>query len=357
VEEAAYLFECNEKRDIELIKNAADTVRNNIAGNKVSYIINLNVNFTNICESICLFCGYRRSENDPDSFILNFDEFQDRLDSFVKDGISEVCLQGGLFSKIKIPGLKSTNVLDIYAELIEKIKSRYPEIHIHAYSPDEIEFVSLISGKKISYILEYFKDVGLDSMPGTAAEILDDGIRAIICPKKLNTAKWIEIIKLAHKLKIPTTSTIMFGHLESAFHRAKHLEILRNIQIETSGFTEFIPLPIVATKTLLSQKVTPLTGIDRLKMLAISRLFFKNLIPNIQASWVKQGIDETSESLDWGVNDVGGTLGDERITLEAGGNHGRMVSKEILIGLIKAKGKEPVLRDTLYNYIKEPVHS
>ena len=192
-------------------------------------------------------------------------------------------------------------------------------------------------------------------MPGTAAEILVDEIRSKICPKKLNTAKWTEIVKLAHGLSIPTTATIMYGHIESNYHRAKHLEVLRYIQDETRGFTEFIPLPFIASKTLLSHKVTPLESVDRLKMLAIARLFFKDSIPNIQASWVKQGKEETAESLDWGVNDVGGTLGDERITNAAGGTFGRNITKEELVEIITSKGRSPVLRDTLYNYSKDTV--
>ena len=355
VNDAALLFDTTDKEEIESIKNAADIIRNNIAGDNVSYIVNLNVNFTNICEAVCLFCGFRRSENETESYTLDLTEFEEQLYNAVKNGILEVCFQGGLYSKLKIPGLKSKNILDMYAELLLWVKDRHPQIHIHAYSPEEIEFLSILSGKSLSYILEYFKDSGLDSMPGTAAEILVDEIRTKICPKKLNTKKWVEIIELAHKLDIPTTSTIMYGHIESNYHRAKHLEVLRNIQDKTGGFTEFIPLPFIANKTLLKDKINPLTANDRLKMLAISRLFFKESIQNIQASWVKQGMEEAAESLDWGVNDVGGTLGDERITLAAGGTFGRGVSKEELIDLIKSKNRLPVLRDTLYNYLKEQV--
>ncbi|MFH0701970.1 MAG: 7,8-didemethyl-8-hydroxy-5-deazariboflavin synthase subunit CofH [bacterium] len=354
-DDAILLFNCKDKKEIQALKEAADKLRSELTGNKVSYIINLNVNFTNICDIVCLFCGFRRSETDKDSYIINLDEFEERLFNAVKDGISEICLQGGLYSRLKIHGLKSNSLLDIYAELLSWIKDRYPDLHIHAYSPEEIEFLSILSGKSINYILEYFKDLGLDSIPGTAAEILVDEVRSVICPKKLTTNRWREIVTLAHKLNIPTTATIMYGHVESNYHRAKHLEILRNIQDQTNGFTEFIPLSFIAANTPLSKKVDPLKSVDRLKMLAIARLFFKDSIPNIQASWVKQGLEETAESLDWGVNDVGGTLGDERITYAAGGTFGRSISKEQLIDLIKSKNKQPVLRDTLYNYEKELV--
>jgi FO synthase subunit 2 len=354
-DDAAKLFDCTDKGDIQLIKSHADKLRSNIAGDKVSYISNLNVNFTNICESVCLFCGFRRSENDPDATILNLDEFEETLYIAANQGITEICLQGGLFSKLKIKGLKSNNSLDMYAELLQWIKSRYSHIHLHAYSPEEIDFLSILSGKSINYVLSYLKDSGLGSMPGTAAEIFDKEIRSIICPKKISADKWVNIIKTAHKTGIPSTATIMYGHIESSLHRAKHLEVLRNLQEETGGLTEFVPLPFVANKTHLSGKIVPLKSVDRLKLLAISRLFFKDLIPNIQASWVKQGIEETAESLDWGVNDIGGTLGDERITFEAGGNYGRSMTEDQLVSIINSKNRTPVLRDTLYNYIKEPI--
>jgi len=354
-DDAAKLFDCTDEESIQLIKTAADKIRSNIAGDKVSYIINLNVNFTNICESVCLFCGFRRSESAPDATVLNLDEFEECLHNAVKQGISEICLQGGLYPGLKIPGLKSSNLLDMYAELLEWIKSRHSHIHLHAYSPEEIDFLSIMSGKSINYILDYFKDNGLGSIPGTAAEIFDKEIRSIICPKKLSAEKWIQVVTTAHKRGIPSTATIMYGHLETSIHRAKHLEILRNIQEETGGITEYIPLPFVANKTHLSGKITPLKPVDRLKMLAIARLFFKDLIPNIQASWVKQGVEETAESLDWGVNDIGGTLGDERITFEAGGNFGRSMTEEELVSIIHSKNRTSVLRDTLYNYIKQPV--
>jgi FO synthase subunit 2 len=212
-----------------------------------------------------------------------------------------------------------------------------------------------MSGKDIKYVLECLKDCGLDSMPGTAAEILVDDVRKKICSKKLNTKQWKNVIIQAHQLNIPSTCTIMFGHIESNQQRAQHLLELRNIQDITSGFTEFIPLPFISNKTLLKEKINPLNSIDRLKMLAIGRLFFKNSINNIQASWVKQGIEETAESLDWGVNDIGGTLGDEKITNAAGGTFGSGLVAEELIEIIKSKSKNPIERDTLYNYQSTPL--
>lgn len=355
VDDAALLFSCKDNPGINMIKETANQLRKDVNGDKVSYIINQNVNFTNVCDSYCLFCGFRKSENEPDSYTITTDELYEKLLAASKSGAMEVCYQGGLYSKLQIPGLKNKSLLGTYAELLEWTKEKFPNIHIHSYSPEEIDFLSLISGKSINYVLEYFKDSGLDSMPGTAAEILVDEVRKIICPKKLNTKRWVEVITQAHKTGIPSTATILFGHVETDYHRAQHLGVLRDIQDKTGGFTEYIPLPFVPKKTVLNDRITPLTSVDRLKMLAIARLFFKGSINNIQASWVKQGMEETAESLDWGVNDVGGTLGDERITLAAGGNFGRSVTKEELIDLISSKDREPVLRDTLYNYIKEPL--
>ncbi len=352
--EAEILFSAKSKEELSALKQTADAVRKEISGDEVSYIVNLNANFTNICESMCYFCAFRKSENDSDSYVLDVDEFDQTLHDAVKKGITEVCFQGGLYTKLRFKGINSKSLLDTYGKLLLRVKETYPQIHIHAYSPEEIEFLSVMSGKDARYILEYLKDCGLDSMPGTAAEILSDDIRALICPKKIKTKKWVEIISLAHRLNIPSTATIMYGHFETDFHKAKHLEILRNIQRETGGFTEFVPLPFVADKTLISKQIVPLTPQDRLKMLAVARIFFKNLIPNIQASWVKQGDAETAEALDWGVNDIGGTLGDERITHAAGGNFGKGKEKEELIEIIKSKGRIPVQRDTLYKPIKDP---
>lgn len=352
LDEAKTLFDTKEESEVNDIKFTANEIRNRLVGDKVSYIINLNVNFTNICEANCLFCGFRRNEKDEDSYILNLDEFEEKLYFYQKQGIKEICLQGGLYSKLKIKGLSTKNLLDTYAKLLVWIKERLPEVHLHAFSPEEIDMLSQIGSKNIKYVFEYLKDNGLDSIPGTAAEILDDDIRKIICPHKLNTQKWCEVVKTAHNLNIPSTATILYGHIENNYHRANHLDILRDIQKETSGFTEFIPLSFIPFKTALKNKITPLNSTERLKMLAISRIFFQNTIKNIQASWVKQGFEETAESLDWGVNDIGGTLGDERITHCAGGNFGSGTSDEKLVNIIKSKNKSPILRDTLYLYQK-----
>ena len=353
IDDAEVLFGAEDNQSLDMIKNAADSLRSRIVGDKVSYIKNLNVNFTNICDSVCLFCGFRRSEKDQGTYIIDLDELEERIYNAKKDDISEICLQGGLYSKLKIKGLKSKSFDDMYAELLSWVKNITPDVHLHAYSPEEVSFVSQMSNKPINYVLEKFKDHGLGSMPGTAAEILVDEVRNRICPKKINTSEWVDIISSAHRLGIPSTATIMYGHIESNRNRAQHLDVLRQLQMNTSGFSEFVPLAFVSSKTLLNDKIKPLKSIDRLKMLAISRLYFKDLLPNIQASWVKQGVEETAESLDWGVNDIGGTLGNEQITYCAGGNFGRSMSAQDLVDIIKSKSKEPVLRDTLYNNLEK----
>lgn len=351
VADATKLFAVTSRQELEVIQHAADELRKRLVGDVVSYTVNLNVNFTNICECRCLFCGFRCSEDSENAYVITIDELDDRLKEAARKGALEVCFQGGLNPKIQIPGLKAKNILDLYAKLLAWVKDRYPKIITHSYSPEEIDFVSDLSGKSILYTLECLKDNGLDTMPGTAAEILVDEVRKKICPRKLNTERWVGIIKQAHALNIPTTSTIMYGHFETPLHLAEHLNVLREIQKETGGLTEFIPLPLVASKTALAKLVKPLITEDRLKMLAIGRLFFADLIPNIQASWVKQGMEETRESLSWGVNDVGGTLGDERITNAAGGQYGSSVEAEDLINLICSANRKAVLRDTYYHHL------
>lgn len=349
VSDAATLFSVNSDKELEIIKNAANDLREKLVGNEVSYTINQNVNFTNICDCSCLFCAFRRNVDDPDAFVIDLDELEDTLKEATAKGALEVCFQGGLYTKLQIPGLKYKHMIDQYAQLLAWVKDHFPKIITHSYSPEEIDFISDFCGKDSLYTLEYLKDHGLDTMPGTAAEILVDDIRKIVCPGKLNTNRWVEVVKQAHSLNIPTTATIMYGHFETNQHLAEHLNVVRNLQKDTGGLTEFIPLPLVATKTSLASKVKPLTGIDRLKLLAISRLFFADLVPNIQASWVKQGMEETAESLSWGVNDVGGTLGDERITCAAGGGFGRSVEAEDLVKLVCSADRKPVLRDTYYH--------
>lgn len=350
-EDAARLFATTSSVELNYIQEAADELRYRLVGNEVSYTINLNVNFTNICDCSCLFCGFRRSRGDSEAYILDLNELEDKLKVLNRQGGLEICFQGGLNSKLEIPGIKAKNLLDLYGKLLLWVKDRYPKIITHSYSPEEINFLSIVTDKPVDYVLEFLKDCGLDTMPGTAAEILVDEVRKKICPKKLSSAQWVNIIKKAHRLGIPTTCTVLYGHLENNNDLAEHLNILRNLQIETRGFTEFIPLPLVATKTSLSKVVKPLMPEERLKMLAVSRLFFADLIPNIQASWVKQGIEETKESLSWGVNDVGGTLGDEKITYAAGGEFGRSMEADDLVQLICSSGKKPVLRDTYYNHL------
>ncbi|MGD9580542.1 MAG: 5-amino-6-(D-ribitylamino)uracil--L-tyrosine 4-hydroxyphenyl transferase CofH [Vampirovibrionia bacterium] len=351
VDDAARLFSVRSDDGLEAIRDAADTLCQKLCGKQVSYTINLNVNFTNICDCSCLFCAFRCSEGDKSAYIIDLDELDDKLKDATANGAMEVCFQGGLYPKLQIPGLKAQNIVELYSKLMLWVKDRYPDIITHSFSPEEVDFAAYISDKSIEYTLESFKDHGLDTMPGTAAEILVDEIRKRICPRKLNTAKWVEVVKMAHRFNIPTTSTIMYGHFETNQHLAQHLNILRDIQMETGGITEFIPLPLVAVKTVLKSYVKPLRAEDRLKLLAISRLFFADLIPNIQASWVKQGVEETIESLSWGVNDIGGTLGDERITVAAGGTFGQSMEAKDLVNMICKANKQPVLRDTYYNSI------
>jgi len=348
LEELEYLFTINDHELLNKLFSGADKMRKELVGDVVTYVKNRNVNFTNICRNRCEFCAYRRDREDPDSFFMEVDEILGKL---AEDDITEVCIQGGL-----------NPVLDLkfYGNLLKTIKLRYPDIHIHGFSPMEIKFMSEISGLKIKDVLKFLKDSGLDSMPGTAAEILVDEIRNKICPDKLKKHEWIEVIKTAHRSGIPTTATIMFGHIEESSHRAKHLETLMEIQEETGGITEFIPLPFIPFNTRLGAKygleMIPLSEIY--KMYAISRIYFGKLIHNIQASWVKIGLEAAQKSLSLGVNDLGGTLGEERISQAAGSKFGQCVKEDDLRKVILDAGRIPVQRNTLYQvYEKENLFS
>ncbi|MBD3215654.1 MAG: CofH family radical SAM protein [Candidatus Lokiarchaeota archaeon] len=245
---------------------------------------------------------------------------------------------------------------DYYLDILRKVKEINSEIHIHAFSPQEVYYMAKLFDKSIKETLKELKKAGLDSMPGTAAEILVDDIRKIICPNKISTNQWIEIIKTAHNIGIPTTSTMMYGHIESLEDRIEHLNILREIQKETRRFTEFVPLPFVKDKPILSQlpntPLKPSYGMADLKLFAVARLFLNNFIENIQCSWVKLGPKFAQVSLNYGVNDFSGTLLEENISKSAGAEFGEYLSPKEIISIIKEAGKKPAQRNTTYEILK-----
>ncbi len=343
--ELLFLLESEEGQD--KILECADNLNRQAHYDVVTFVHNRNINYTNICGNNCLFCAYRRGENDADAYMLSIEQVLDKIAS--APGISEVCIQGGIK-----PGLSFSFIL----EMLREIKAIYPHIHIHAFSPMEIKYFSIISGHSVSSVINKLMACGLGSMPGTAAEILDDDVRRRICPQKLSTVEWVDIISSAHRMGLRSTATILFGHLESVAQIVKHLDIIRQIQKETGGFTEFIPLVFMPYDTALGRKFNirePLSFSRVIRFHAISRIYFHGLINNIQVSWPKLGLENAIKCLSAGVNDLGGTLYEENITRSAGGNYGQRVSLEEFTERIVRAGKTPRMRDTLYNLMPNSI--
>jgi len=314
-------------------------------GNYVSFVHNRNINYTNICRNNCSFCGFKCRLGDQSAFLLTEDEILASIEE--TPHITEVCVQGGINDEFGL-----TEAL----RLLSAIKRAYPRIHIHAFSPMEIKHFSMVSGRSVESVFESLVAAGLDSIPGTAAEILVDEIRSIICPEKIKTKEWIKIITTAHSMGLRSTSTILLGHMEKPEHIAAHLKILRNIQKTTRGFTEFIPLFFVPQKTALAKKnnINEMVSMRYVrKFFALSRIYFNGFINNIQSSWPKLGLKQAVSCLDAGVNDLGGTLYSENISRCAGGSHGQYVSIKDFRRSILDRGKIPRQRDTLYSYSLE----
>jgi FO synthase subunit 2 len=341
------LLEEQEEKAVEEIIFTADTLNKKINSDKVSYVVNRNINFTNICGLNCRFCGYKRTKNSKDAFLLDYDKIIEKISDGIESiGIDEICVTGGIN-----PELKANP--DYYFDLIKAVRNNFPKLHIHAFSPQEIYELSKATDKNYAQVIEKLVNCGVNSMPGTAAEILAEETRKKICPQKINTAEWTEIIKTAHILGVKTSATVLFGHIESSGDLAYHLNIIRRLQDETAGFTEFIALPFISPKTSLGKSISGnrVIGEKRvLKFYAILRLYLDNF-KNIQTSWPKIGVSAALKSFDCGINDFGGTLMEENITKSAGGKFGEFLEEKEIINLIKQAGKIPVRRDTVYNKI------
>lgn len=352
--EALVLLQQKEPDRIAAIQAAADRLRSLQAGDTVTYVVNRNINFTNICEQHCNFCAFRRDEEDPGAFWLDWEQILAKATDAVHLGATEICMQGGLNLKAKINGAS----LPYYLRLVETIKDKFPQLHLHAFSPQEIQFIAREDSLSFSYVIAALRDAGVDSMPGTAAEVLDDSVRKIICPEKLNSATWLEIVETAHKLGLPTTSTMLCGHIETASQQILHLEKLRKLQQTAcekgypARITEFILLPFVGQHAppSLRKRVgrdQPILA-DILLLTAVSRIFLGNWIVNHQPSWVKLGIAGATEALKCGCNDIGGTLMEEHITTMAGAIGGSCQSVEDLQTAISSLGRNHRQRDTIY---------
>lgn len=329
-----------------LLALAADHVRRMCVGDVVTFVINRNINFTNECIVRCLFCAYSRPLGSSECYTLSVEDVVTKAYEAWRKGATEVCIQGAINPNLPI---------DYYFKMLKGIKAKIPQIHIHAFSPQEVHYIASRLGVTYRDALKMLKEAGLDSMPGTAAEILDDEVRKIIAPRKISTGQWIEIIKEAHKLGIPTTATMMYGHVDDVVHRVNHLRIIRDIQSETRGFTEFVLLPFIHYRTRLYREGIGRPGttwIEDLKIHAVSRLFLLGYINNIQASWVKLGPKMAQMMLNAGANDLGGTLMEENISREAGAPYGTHMEVDEIVRLIKSIGRRPAQRTTTYEIIR-----
>jgi FO synthase len=340
---------CAEGRDIEAITSAANRLRMERVGDTVTYVVNRNINYTNICLYKCGFCGFSKgsikAERGP-AYRLDFEEIGRRAFEAVERGATEVCLQGGIH-----PDYDGTTYLDVLAA----VRAAAPAIHIHAFSPLEVTHGARTLGLPVSEFLAQLKAAGLSTLPGTAAEILHPDIRAMICPDKISAQEWIDVMRAAHGLSMRTTATIMFGHVEQYRHWAAHLLLVRALQEETGGFTEFVPLPFVHMEAPIWRKGKARSGPsyrESLLMHAIARLALDPLIPNIQVSWVKMGPGGARAMLNAGANDLGGVLMDESITRSAGGRNGQIFDAEQMIDLAASIGRHARQRNTTYGLVQ-----
>ena len=348
VEQATELFDSNgiEMNTLVLV---ADELRRRSVGDTVTYVINRNINFTNVCIKRCGFCAFSRDFREEEGYFLPIEEIVRRAKEAWKLGATEVCIQAGL--PPKMDG-------HLYIDICDAIKKELPDIHIHAFSPEEVLYGAVRSQIPVDEYLKTLKEAGVGSLPGTAAEILDQRMRDLISPGRITVEDWIKIIKLAHSMEIPTTSTIMYGHIESSAHKANHLALIRKIQSETHGFTEFVPLSFIHTEAPMYNHATipnlrpGANGNEVVKMHAVSRIMLHKYINNIQVSWVKEGTRMSQILLGAGVNDFGGTLVNESISTAAGSRYGQFLKPREIRSIIRSCDRLPAQRSTTYRMIK-----
>jgi FO synthase len=344
-DELTALFAETRPEVIEAMRVAADGLRAELAGDTVTFVVNRNINFTNICVVGCAFCGFGQGKRSPDAYEVSEADFAARIEEAVEFGATELCMQGGIHPDL---------TLEEYGKWLKLAKQVAPQLHLHAYSPMEIHYACERSGKQPREVFEYLIECGLGSTPGTAAEVLDDGVRQRISPNKLPVERWVEIIEASHAAGLRSTSTVMFGHIEEPRELARHMHVVRALQERTGGITEFVPLSFIPFNTMLGRThgIEEISVRDNLKHTAAFRLALGRTITNLQASWVKMGLEGATESLRWGVNDLGGTLMEENISRMAGSQHGVRLEPEQLIAAARAAGREPAQRTTLYELIE-----
>ena len=356
VEEGARLFDADGSALLAIMATA-DELRKRTNGDAVSYVVNRNINFTNVCIKRCGFCAFSRDHRQEEGYFLPLNEIVRRAREAAELGATEVCVQAGLPPKMEG---------SLYIDLTRELKAELPKMHIHGFSPEEVLYGAIRSKCSIEDYLLGLKAAGVGSLPGTSAEILDQEVRDRIAAGRITVEQWTEVIKTAHKIGIPTTSTIMFGHIETNTHRAAHLAYLRDIQKETGGFTEFVPLSFVHEEAPMfadavaksraegdADEMRPgATGAEVIKMHAIARIMLHGWIDNIQCSWVKEGPKLAQVLLTAGCNDVGGTLMNESISTSAGAAYGQLVPPSELRRWIRDIDRVPVQRDTMYNVLR-----
>ncbi|MEM3064366.1 MAG: 5-amino-6-(D-ribitylamino)uracil--L-tyrosine 4-hydroxyphenyl transferase CofH [Candidatus Nitrosotenuis sp.] len=335
--------------DFHLVGLVADELRRRRVGNIVTFVVNRNINFTNVCIKQCGFCAFSRDFREEEGYFLPTEEIVRRAKEAYGLGATEVCIQAGL------PPDMNENM---YENICKAIKAEIPDMHIHGFSPEEVLYGATRSKLSIKEYLSRLKDAGVNTLPGTAAEILDQRIRDKISPGRITVDDWIEVIKTAHKLGISSTSTIMFGHIESHEDRVRHIAKIREIQKETGGFTEFVPLNFIHTeapmyKHSLHEGIrSGASASDVMLTHAVARIMLNNYINNIQVSWVKEGPKMSQVLLTWGANDFGGTLINESISTSAGSQHGQLLKPKQIRHLIRETGRIPAQRSTTYKILK-----
>src|SRR5512145_225413 len=336
-------------RNLQAFTLVADELRHRHVGDTVTFVVNRNINFTNVCIKHCGFCAFSRDHREEEGYLLPIDEVVRRAREAWELGASEVCIQAGL--PPKLDGR-------FYIDLTRALKAAMPGLHLHAFSPEEVLYGSVRSGLPIKDYLIELRDAGLGTLPGTSAEILDQPIRDRIARGRITVDQWVEVITTAHALGIRTTSTIMYGHVETPGHWVRHMDLLRSIQKDTGGFTEFVPLSLIHSEAPMYAKalvpdVRPgATGVEVVRMHALARVMLGPVLRNIQASWVKEGPKLAQTLLDAGANDLGGTLINESISTSAGAGFGQLVPPAELKRLVRDAGRVPAQRDTLYRLLK-----
>jgi FO synthase len=342
--ELTALFAETRPEAVEDIREAADELREELAGDDVTFVVNRNVNVSNVCIVGCAFCGFGQGRRSPAAYEIGREEFLGKLREAVAFGATEVCMQSGIHPEWR---------LEDYEGWLRLARQEAPHIHLHAYSPMEVDHMCSTSGLSPREVFGRLRAAGLGSTPGTAAEVLHDGVRERISPNKLPVRRWVELIEASHAEGLRSTCTVMFGHIEEPWELAEHMRVVRALQERTGGFTEFVPLSFVPHHTLLGRThgVEEISAEENLKHTAIFRLALGPTVRNLQASWVKMGLGLATEALRWGVNDLGGTLMEESISRMAGSSHGVRLEPRDLIGAAHAAGRPAAQRDTLYNVI------